>query len=91
MNGRLQDIYVRLIGIKSVYFIPNDNELSLKHLFWAYFTAINNNFRIVVNKFKARDKKNKERLATVMQISKYDTKTSLKHWRTFLKDEQGCI
>jgi len=59
MDGRLQDIYVWLIGIKWVFFIPNDNEMSLKHLLWAYYTAITNNFRIVVNKFKGRDKKDK--------------------------------
>ncbi len=33
----------------------------------------------------------KRRSLTAMQISKYDTKTSLKHWRSFVKDEIGRI
>jgi hypothetical protein len=80
-----------LTGNPKAFFIPNDNEMSLKHLFWAYHTAIRNSFRIVVNKIKTIDLVGKDRRMTLMQISKYDTKTNLKHWRTFVKDDIGCI
>ena len=90
-NGRLQDIYVRLVGNPKAFFIPDDNELSLKHLLWAYNVSIRNSYRIVVNKLFVRDPKMKRRSLTAMQISKYDTKTSLKHWRSFVKDEIGRI
>jgi hypothetical protein len=90
-DGRLQDIYVRLIGIEKAFFIPGDNEMSLKHLLWAYHVSIRNSFRIVVNKLTTRDAKGKLRFLTTMQISKYDTKTTLKRWRSFIKDEVGCI
>lgn len=90
-DGWLQDIYVRLIGYKKAFFIPNDNEMSWKHVWWAYFTAKFSNYRIIVNQFKVYDPKNKEWIATCMQISKYDTRYSLKHWRTFFKDDIGRI
>ena len=79
------------MGNEKAYFIPGDNEISLKHLLWAYHTAIRNSFRIVVNKIRVRSLKDKLKFLTTMQISKYDTKTSLKHWRTFLKDDIGRI
>ena len=85
-NGRLQDIYVRMIGHPKVFFIPSDNELSLKHLLWAYFTGIKHSFRIVCNKFSSQDENGKSRWVSLLQLSQYDTKTSLKHWRSFLKD-----
>ena len=34
LNGRLQDIYARLSGDPKVFFIPHDNEISLRHLLW---------------------------------------------------------
>ena len=30
-------------------------------------------------------------MTSCLQISQYDTKTTLKHWRTFVKDDIGCI
>ena len=80
MDARLQDIYVRLQGNPKAYFIPFDNEISLKHLLWAYHTGIKNSFRICVNKFKTITPKKQEKMTSCLQISQYDTKTTLKHW-----------
>lgn len=65
--------------------------MSKKHVWWAYFTAKYSNYRIIVNQFNVKDPKNVERIATCMQISKYDTRYSLKHWWTFFKDDIGRI
>ena len=91
LNGRMQDIYIRLLGDPRVFFCPNDNELSLRHLLWCYYTAIVNSQRIVVNNMTLDNDYGESKTLTTMQTSDYETSVSLEIMRTFIRDEQGCI
>ena len=91
MDGRLQDLYLRILGNAKIFFIPGDNEISLKHILWAYHSSIQNSFRIVVNKAITVSPKGIKKPLSVMQISEYDTKTTINHKRSFIRDEIGCI
>lgn len=91
LNGRLQDIYVRLLGDPRVFFIPNDNELSLRHLLWCYYTAIVNSQRIVVNHIQILNDYGEPCTVSTLQTSTYLSDVSLEVSRTFIKDEVGCI
>lgn len=89
-DGRLQDIYVRQFSGKG-FFIPDDNEISLKHLLYAYNSAIYSDFRILVNKFSIVDKKRVERWISTLQISKYDKDLKTNPKGTYIKDDIGRI
>jgi hypothetical protein len=91
LNGRMQDIYIRLLGDPKVFFCPEDNELSLRHLLWCYYTAIVNSQRIVVNNMTLDDDYGESKTLTTMQTSAYETTTSLEILRSFIRDEIGCI
>jgi len=91
MNGKLQDIYARLSGDPKVFFIPHDNEISLRHLLWAYHTAITNSQRIVVNQINVFNDYGEPGKVTTLQTSIYKTKSSLEISRTFIRDEIGCV
>jgi len=91
LNGRLQDIYARLLGDPKVFFIPGDNEISLRHLLWCYYNAIVNSQRIVVNKMNIINEYGENRPVTTLQTSEYLTDVSLSIKRTFVRDDNGCI
>lgn len=92
MNGRLQDIYVRLTGDPKAFFIPGDNEMSLKHLLWVYHTAINNMYRIIVNYVDFHNNMGKKHNFLFLNISIFGEKgSSLLHYRTFIRDEKAVI
>ena len=91
LNGRLQDIYVRLLGDPRVFFIPDDNEMSLRHLLWCYYTAIVNSLRVVVNHMQIINDFGQECTVSTLQTSNYLTDVTLEVARTFIRDEQGCI
>jgi hypothetical protein len=91
LNGRLQDIYVRLQGDPRVFFSPHDNELSLRHLLWCYYTAIVNSQRIVVNHIQIINDYGEPCTVSTLQTSNYISDVSLEVARTFIKDEIGCI
>lgn len=46
MNGRILDLYQRLSGSIKSFFIPHDNEVSLKYLKWVVKRAKKRNFVI---------------------------------------------
>jgi hypothetical protein len=89
LNGRLQDIYVRLLGDPRVFFIPHDNEISLRHLLWCYYTAIINSQRIVVNHIQIINDYGEQCTVSTLQTSNYITDVSLEIARTFVRDEIG--
>jgi hypothetical protein len=91
LNGRLQDIYARLQGDPKVFFLPHDNEISLRHLLWCYYTAINNSQRIVVNNIHIINDYGEPCTVSTLQTSNYITDVSLETSRTFIRDEIGCI
>ena len=91
LNGRMQDIYIRLLGDPKVFFCPHDNEMSLRHLLWCYYTAIVNSHRIVVNHLTLDNDYGEKKALTTMQTSSYETTTSLEIMRSFIRDEIGCI
>ena len=41
MNGRILDLYKRLSGTSNTFFMPNDNEVSLRYLQWVMYRAKN--------------------------------------------------
>lgn len=91
LNGRMQDIYIRLLGDPKIFFCPDDNELSLRHLLWCYYSAIVNSQRIVVNKMFIENDLGEAKGLTTMQTSTYETNVTLTIMRTFIRDEKGCI
>lgn len=92
LNGRLQDIYARLSGDSRVFFIPFDNEISLRHLLWAYYTAIVNSQRIVVNQIQVINDYGEPGTVTTLQTSNYTKDdVSLEIARTFIRDDIGCV
>ena len=91
LNGRLQDIYIRLLGDPRVFFLPNDNEISLRHLLWCYYTAIVNSQRIVVNKMNVVNEYGETKKVTTLQTSSYLNSVSLEVMRSFIRDDEGCI
>lgn len=89
LNGRIRDIYIRLMGYPKAFFIPHDNELSLRHLLWCYYTAIVNSQRIVVNHVQIVNDYGEPCTVSTLQTSTYETSRSLEIARTFIRDEIG--
>jgi hypothetical protein len=58
MDGRLSDIYVRITGKMTNYFLPDDNEVSYNYLRHHYQIGEINNNRIMVSKLWTIDSAN---------------------------------
>ena len=61
MNGRILDLYKRLSGSMKSFFIPHDNEVSLRYVQWVLERAKKRNYILKSTRQKVRDRKGKER------------------------------
>jgi hypothetical protein len=94
MNGRILDLYKRLSGTRQTFFIPNDNEVSLKYLQWVMHrarTSEHQNYLITSETKKVYDEVGEQREIQFVQIYKIvDNKYILKN-RMFTKDYDGAL
>ena len=73
MNGRILDLYKRLSGSMKSFFIPHDNEVSLKYVQWVVERAKKKNYILKSTKQTVRDRMGKERNIQFIHISKIET------------------
>jgi len=91
MNGRILDLYKRLSGIPSdmtpilgsikSFFLPNDNEVSLKYLQWVVKRAKERNFIIKSENKTITNKQGQLKLIQFVHIYKYGNHITLSAYR----------
>lgn len=90
MHGRILDLYRRLSGNYKAFFIPQDNEVSLKYLQWVIERARKNQNIILSELRTMKDKFGYNRNVNFVQIFKIENEV-LKKNRLFFKDFDGSI
>lgn len=90
MNGRILDLYRRLSGQYKEFFVPLDQEVSLKYLQWVITRAKKKNCAITFTKQIAKDKYGLDKEVSFMKIYKIE-KAALKFNRMFFKDFDGAL
>jgi hypothetical protein len=91
MNGRILDLYKRLSGSMKSFFIPHDNEVSLKYVQWVVERAKKKNFILKSSKQTILDRQGKEKNIQFIHIYKYNDKNKIYRSRLFVKDQDGSI
>lgn len=87
MNGRILDLYKRLSGSMKSFFIPHDNEVSLKYIQWVVERAKRKNFILRSAKQTVFDRKGKEQIIQFIHIYKYNPDdNTIQRSRLFVKD-----
>jgi hypothetical protein len=86
MNGRILDLYKRLSGSMKSFFIPHDNEVSLKYIQWVVERAKRKNFILSSARQNVTDRKGKERQIQFIHIYKYTSDNAITRSRMFVKD-----
>lgn len=61
MNGRILDLYKRLSGSMKAFFVPHDNEVSLKYIQWVIERAKKKNFILKSARQTVTDRQGTER------------------------------
>lgn len=90
MNGRILDLYRRLSGNYKAFFVPQDNEISLKYLQWVIERARRKSNVILSELRTMKDKFGYSRNVNFIQIFKIEQNV-LKKSRLFFKDFDGSI
>jgi len=90
MNGRVLDLYRRLSSDQISFFVPFDNEVSLKYLQWVILRTKRKDFVVASEKKYIKDKFGIPRAINFIQIIKIE-KQILKRYRLFFKDFDGSI
>lgn len=72
MNGRILDLYKRLNGSISLFFVPNDNEVSLKYVQWVVKRAKKKNFILKSYEKPVKDKKGLDKLIKFVYLYKFE-------------------
>lgn len=90
MNGRILDLYRRLSGQYKAFFLPLDNEISLKYLQWVIARAKKRNYVIMSERRTIKDKFGIDRLVNFIQLNKIQNGVLYKN-RLFFKDFDGSI
>jgi ferredoxin-thioredoxin reductase catalytic subunit len=91
MNGRILDLYKRLSGSMKSFFIPHDNEISLKYVQWVVERAKRKNFILRSARQNVTDKKGKEKQIQFIYLYKYQENNQICRCRLFVKDQDGSI
>ena len=91
MNGRILDLYKRLSGSMKSFFIPHDNEVSLKYVQWVLEKVKHKNFILKSSRQTVKDRKGKEREIQFIHVYKYDKNNCIHRSRLFVKDQDGSI
>jgi hypothetical protein len=86
MNGRILDLYKRLSGSMKSFFLPHDNEVSLKYVQWVVERAKKKKFILKSSKQTVRDRMGKERNIQFIHIYKYNDLNKIYRSRLFVKD-----
>ena len=90
MNGRILDLYRRLSGQYKEFFIPLDQEVSIKYLQWVITRAKKKNCCITFTKQVAKDKYGLDKEVSFLKIYKIE-KSCFKFNRMFFKDFDGAL
>lgn len=90
MDGRILDLYRRLSGQYKEFFIPLDQEVSIKYLQWVIMRAKKKNCVISFTKQEARDKYGLDKEVSFLKIYKI-VEQGLKFNRMFFKDFDGAL
>ena len=91
MNGRILDLYKRLSGSMKSFFIPHDNEVSLKYIQWVVERAKKKNFILRSARQVVHDRKGIEQTIQFIHLYKYTDENQISRSRLFVKDQDGSI
>lgn len=100
MDGRILDLFRRLSGTYNTFFLPQDNEISLKYLQWVITRAKKKNRIIQSERKTIYDKYGIDRLVNFITIYKIEEqitgattapKNVIKKHRLFFKDFDGSL
>ena len=91
MQGRILDLYRRLSGNYKDFFIPHDNEISLKYLQWVLDRYRKKNCIIMSELRTLKDKFGVDRNINFIQVYNVETGGEIKKNRLFFKDFDGSI
>lgn len=89
-EGRILDLYRRLTGNYKDFFVPHDNEVSLKYLQWVLERYRQKDCIILSEIRVQQDKYGNDRNLNFIRIYKIDEGKIMKH-RLFFKDFDGSI
>lgn len=90
MHGRILDLYRRLNGTYKQFFLPHDNEVSLKYLQWVLERYRQKNCVIMSELRTLKDKYGIDRNINFIQIFNIKDEKLVKN-RLFFKDFDGSI
>lgn len=99
MNGRLLDIYLRINGPETSFFIPHDGEISKRYLDWICYKARNyrsingDSRKIAVSTFSFKDEYDSSLDCTAQHISVYNVSNDRSRtlYRQFIVLPDGAI
>jgi hypothetical protein len=87
MNGRILDLYKRLSGSMKTFFVPHDNEVSLKYVQWVVERAKRKNFILKSARHEVTDKKGRKQTIQFIHLFKYTPDDqNITRSRLFVKD-----
>ena len=87
MNGRILDLYKRLSGSMKSFFVPHDNEVSLKYVQWVVERAKRKNFILKSARQEVTDKKGRKQTIQFIHLFKYTRDDQqITRSRLFVKD-----
>ena len=86
MNGRILDLYKRLSGSMKSFFIPHDNEISLKYIQWVVERAKKKSFILRSARQTVTDRKGKQQQIQFIHLYKYSDDYTITRSRLFVKD-----
>lgn len=91
MNGRVLDLYRRLSGTYKTFFVPLDQEVSLKYLQWVITRAKTKKSCVIMSALEeVKDKYGFNQEVSLMKIYKVE-QGALQYNRMFFKDYDGAL
>ena len=91
-DAKISDIYLRISGKGRNYFIPEDNEISIRLLEHEYIEGEINNNRILANKLDIYDSKQKQEfVGKLISFFKFLTAKSLEAGKSYYGNIYGQI